>query len=190
MLSNTPQKCASAINVQRNSTYLQFEINIVSWRLEVSEIELTYDDKDAMIIDGHTLPCCFADGFCKPTTKTPFTLVWFSDDCCLMFTFQDFIGRMTKIENRYWVETDSFVHFSHSTKPEATSYIEGTEHPYVHASHKQNPNNPRLLRFEVFPTPQTFCGKPCLLYSTQYSDLFVTYTDGFNMHTGQPKPQL
>ena len=35
---------------------------------------------------------------------------------------------------------------------------------------------------------QTFCGEPDHLYSTQYSDLFVTYTDGFNMHTGQPNP--
>ena len=44
----------------------------------------------------------------------------------------------------------------------------------------------RLSRFEVYPTSQTFCGKPDPLYSTQYSDLFVTYTNGFNMRTGQP----
>ena len=89
----------------------QFEVNLVSWRLAISEIELTYDDtQNVMIIDGHTLPCYFADGFCKPTTKTPFTLVWFSDDFCLIFTLQDFIGRMTKIDDRYWIETDSFVH--------------------------------------------------------------------------------
>ena len=65
----------------------QFEVNLVSWRLEVSEVELTYDDTSIdMIIDGHTLPCYFADGFCKPTTKTHFTLVWFNDDYCLIFT--------------------------------------------------------------------------------------------------------
>ena len=40
------------------------------WRLEISEVELTYDNTaNTMIIDGHTLPCYFADGFCKPTTK-------------------------------------------------------------------------------------------------------------------------
>ena len=61
----------------------QYEVNLVSWRLEVSELELT---ENVMIIDGHTLPCYFADSFCKPTTKTPFTLVWFSDDFCLIFT--------------------------------------------------------------------------------------------------------
>ena len=111
-----------------------------------------------MIIDGHTLPCYFAEGFCKPTTKTPFILVWFNDDYCLIFTLQDFIGRMTQIEDRYWIETDSFVHSPHSIKPKTTSGIKGTEHPYVYAPHTQHPNNPSLSRFEVFPTAQTFCG--------------------------------
>ena len=168
----------------------QFEVNIVSWRLETSEIELTYDDtENVMIIDGHTLPCYFADGFSKPTTKFPFTLDWISDDFCLIFTLQDSLGRMTKIEDRFWIETDSFVHSSHSTKPDATSGIKGTAHPYVHAPRTQNPINPSLSRFEVFSNAQTFCGKPDPLYSTQYSDIFVTYTNGFNMHTGQPNPQ-
>ena len=59
----------------------QFEVNLVSWRLESFEVEHTYDDTSSdMIIDGQTLPCYFADGFCKPTTKTPFTLVWFNDN--------------------------------------------------------------------------------------------------------------
>ena len=167
----------------------QFEVNLVSWRLEFSEIELTYDDTaNVMFIDGHTLPCYFADRFCKPTTKTSFTLVWFNDDFCLIFTLQDFLGRMTKIEDRYWIETDSFVHSPHSIKPKTTSGIKGTEHPYVYAPHTQHPDNPSLSRFEVYTTAQTFCGKPDPLYSTQSSDLFVTYTDGFNMHTGQPNP--
>ena len=162
---------------------------MVSWRLEISEVELTYDDTaNVMIIDGHTLPCYFADGFCKPTTKTPCTLIWFNDDFCLIFTLQDFIGRMTKIEDKYCIETDSFIHSPHSMKPYSTSGNKGTEHPFVYAPHTQHPNNPSLSRFEVFPTAQTFCGKPDPLYSTQYSDLFVTYTDGFNIHTGQPNP--
>ena len=39
----------------------QFEVNLVSCRLEISEIELTYDDtENVMIIDSHTLPC-----FCR-----------------------------------------------------------------------------------------------------------------------------
>ena len=156
----------------------QFEVNLVSWRLAISEIELTYDDtQNVMIIGGNTLPCSFAVGFCKPTTKTPYTLVWFSDDFCLIFTLQDFIGRMTKIEDRYWIETDSFVYSSIPKKPATNAGIKGTSYPYVHAPHAQNPHKPNLSRFEVFPNAQTFCGKPEPLYSTQYSDLFVTHTE-------------
>ena len=164
----------------------QFEANLVSWRLEISEVEFTYDyTANVMIIDRQTLPWYFAEGFCKPTTKTLFILVWFND----FFTLQDFLGRMTKIEDRYWIETDSFVHSPHPVKPKTSFGIKGTEHPYVSAPHTQHPNNPSLSRFDVHPTAQTFCGKPDQLYSTQYSDLFVTYTDGFNMHTRQPNPR-
>ena len=95
---------------------------------------------------------------------------------------------MTKIEDRYWIETDSFVYSPHSKKPKTTSGIKGTEHQLVYARHTKHPNNPSLSRFEVYPTAQTFCGKPDPLYSTQNSELFVTYTDGFNMHTGQSNP--
>ena len=167
----------------------QFEVNLVSWRLENSEIEFTFDDtENVMIIDGHTLPCYFAVGFCKPTTKTPFTLVWFSDDFCLIFTLQDFIGRITKIQDRFWIETDSFVHSSHSTKHDSSSRIKSTAHPYEHAPNTQNLNNPSLSRFEVFPNAQTFSGKADPFSSTQNSDIFVTLLC-FITHTGQPNPQ-
>ena len=73
-------------------------------------------------------------------------------------------------------------------KPKTTSGIKGTEHPYVYAPHMQHPNKSSLSRFEVYATAQTFCGKPDRLCFTQYSDLLVTYTDGFNMHTIQPNP--
>ena len=141
-----------------------------------------------MVIDGHALPCSFADGFCKPTTKTPFTLVWFSDDFCLIFTLQDFVERMTKTDDIYWFETDSFIHSSLPNKTDTSSGIRGTSFPYIHSPHTQDPHNPSLSRFEIFPL-QTFCGKPEPLYTTQYSDLFGTYQEGFNMHTGQPNPQ-
>ena len=91
----------------------QFEVNLVSWRLSVSEVEFTNDDtENLMVIDGHALPWYFADGFCKPTTKILFTLVCFCDDFWLIFTPKDFVGRMTKIDDIFWIETESFVHSS------------------------------------------------------------------------------
>ena len=96
---------------------------------------------------------------------------------------------MKKIKDRYWIVTDSTVHSSHPQKPNITSGIKGTSCLYVHATHTQNPHNPNLSRFEIFSNAQTFCGKPEPLYSTQNSDLFVTYIDGFKMHRDQLNPQ-
>ena len=168
----------------------KFKVNLISWRVSVSEVELTYDDTEKlMVIDGHGLPCYFADGFCKPTIKSPFTLFWLSDNFCLIFTLEDFVGRMTKINDRYSIETDSFIHSSLPNKTDTSSGIKGTSFPYIHPPHSQNPHNPSLSRFELFPHTQFLCGKSEPLYTTQSSDLFVTYQEGFNMHTGQPNPR-
>ena len=102
-----------------------------------------------MIFVGQKLPYYFADGFYKPTTKTLDTLVWFSDDFCVIFTKQDFVGRMTKIEDRYWIEIDFFVHSSIPNKSETIYGIKGTSYPYIHDPHTQNSHNPSLLRFYV-----------------------------------------
>ena len=49
---------------------------------------------------------------------------------------------MTKIEDRYWIETDSFVHCSTPKKSTANNGTKGTSYPYVHAPYAQNPHNP------------------------------------------------
>ena len=141
-----------------------------------------------MIIDGHTLPCYFADGFCKPTTKTPFTLVWFSDDFCLIFSLQDFIGRMTKIDNRYWIETDCFVH---SATPKNLPPLMESRVLLIVIS--------VLLILKLHITQVFLVLKSFLMHIPFVENLnfcillniltfFVTYTEGFNMHTGQPNP--
>ena len=96
---------------------------------------------------------------------------------------------MTEINDRYWIETDSFIHSSLPNKTDTSSGNKGTSFPYFHALHTQNQHKASLSRFELLPHTQTFCGKPEPLYTTHYSDLFVTYQEGFNMHTGQPNPQ-
>ena len=118
-----------------------------------------------MIFDGHTLPCYFADGFCKPTTKTPYTLLWFSDDFCFLLTLQDFVGRMAKKEDRYLIETDSFVHSSVPNKSGTINGNKGTAFPSVHAPHTHNPHNPSFSRFEIYPYSQSFRSKPEPLYT-------------------------
>ena len=84
-----------------------------SWKLRITIAGITYDDKNnQMIHDGCMLPCYHSDGFCKPTTSTPYTLIWFDENVCLVFRLQEFIGRMTRIKDRYWIETDNFIESS------------------------------------------------------------------------------
>ena len=87
-----------------------------------------------------------------------------------------------------FVTNEGFVHSSLPNTSATTSGIKGTRFPYVRAPHAQNPHNPGLSRFEIFQHAETFCGKREPLYAIQYSELFVTYTIGFNMHTGLPNP--
>ena len=88
-----------------------------SWKLRIFNTARDYDDKNNQLIhDGHILPCYHPDGFCKPTTKTPYTLTWFDEQFCLIFQLQEFIGRMTGIKDRYWIETDTFNETSNITQ--------------------------------------------------------------------------
>ena len=78
----------------------------------------------------------------------------------LTFTLQDFVGRMIKIEERFWMETNSFLHSSTPKNSDDITGKKGTPYPYVHAPHTQNPQNSSLSRLEKSSQAQTFCGKP------------------------------
>ena len=82
---------------------------------------------------------------------------------------------MSKLNNRYWLETEHFFNNHSSTT--------STDTPY-HDTKSQT----RLSRFEIFPENKMFCNKPTPLHLTQYPDLFITYKEGFNMQTGKPNP--
>ena len=81
-----------------------------SWSLIVRELELTYDDEDnKLIYHGNTLTSLHDDGFCKPTIQTPITSFWFPEALCLIISINSFIGGMSKLNNRYWLETEHFL---------------------------------------------------------------------------------
>ena len=124
---------------------------------------------------------------CKPTTKTPYKITWFDEKFCLIFRLQAFIGRMTKIKDRYWIETENFNTSYNLTQNPQNEGIQGTQYPNFRTP-KSTVDNPSLSRFELYPIAQTFCGKPEPIFSTKYDDIFVTYLDGFDMNSGLPKP--
>ena len=55
--------------------------------------------------------------FCKPTILTPLTIVWFPAKLCLIISIQAFIGRISKLNNRYWLETLHFFENNNSNVP-------------------------------------------------------------------------
>ena len=157
-----------------------------SWNLRITNAEIPYDDENNhMSHDGYMVPCYLSDGFCKPTTRTPYTLIWYDEKIGLIFRLQEFIGRMTRIKGRYWIETNIFIESSNITQNLQIEGIQGTKYPNVKTP-QSTVDNPSLSQFEIYPIAQTFCGKPEPIYSTQY--IFVTYLDGFDMNKGQPRP--
>ena len=79
---------------------------------------------------------------------------------------------MTRIKDRYWIETDNFIESSNITNSLQTEGIQGTEYPNV-TTPKSTIDNPSFSRFEIYPIAQTFCGKSEPLYSTQYEDILL-----------------
>ena len=141
-------------------------IQVDDWHVNIREVTLTYDDKqNKMIYNGHTLPCTHADGFCQPTSITPYAIVWFPEDLCLMFKIHRFIGRMTKLCDRYWIETSQFFNATIATESHNTS------HPF-YTTPKMPNDQTRLARFEVFPDRHSFCKRPTLMLTTQYENIF------------------
>ena len=103
------------------------------------------------------LPCYHSDGFCKPTTRTPYTLIWFDENFCLMFRLQKFIERMTRIKDRFWIQTDNFIEPSNLTQNLQNEGIQGTKYPNVKTP-QSTVDNPSLSLFEIYPIAQIFCG--------------------------------
>ena len=114
-------------------------------------------------------------------------MTWFDEKLCRIFRLQEFIGRKTRIKDRYWIETDNFIESSNITQNFQPEGIQGTEYPNVKTP-KSTVENPSFSRFEIYPIAQTFCEKPEPLYSSQFDDIFVTSFDGFDMNNGQLRP--
>ena len=70
---------------------------------------LDYNDKlDEKILEGHTIPCPYSDGFGELKLKHPFIFVWFPKEICLIFHIFVFIERASELNGCYRLETDNF----------------------------------------------------------------------------------
>ena len=91
------------------------------------------------------------------------------------FLSDNFIGRMSEINDRYCLETEQSF-----DEP----YVPHTLPPkYITIEYEDCTS-----RFENLPDSQAFCNKLTPLYISQYPDLFVTYMEVFDMFTGKRNP--
>ena len=63
---------------------------------------------DKPVLNVQILPFLHSDGFFKPTLKAPCTFVWFPGKVYFLFPISDFIGGMSKLNERDWLETVGF----------------------------------------------------------------------------------
>ena len=63
---------------------------------------------------------------------------------------------MTRIKDRYWIETEKFIDSSNITHHPQTEGIKGTKYLDVKTP-QSTVDNPSLSRFEIYPIAQIFC---------------------------------
>ena len=61
---------------------------------------------------------------------------------------------MTRIKDRYWIETDNFIESSNITQNLQTEGEQGTKYPNIKT--QSTVDNPSLSQFEIYPIAQTF----------------------------------
>ena len=153
-----------------------------SWSLTIEEILLYYDDKrNKLSNEADTFPCLHSDGFCKPTVKHPYTIVWFPEEICLVFHVSNFIGRMSKINDRYYIETDDFFNTIGLNTEKTNQRIKPTPSPHFKST--LSAEKLSLSIVEIFQNRQTFCKTPTPMFTTHYPDLYNIYQKRFNMQT-------
>ena len=77
---------------------------------------------------------------------------------------------MIKYNHRYWIDSI----------PENT-----TNTPKQSPFHRTEP--PAYTRIEVFDQRESLCDAKYTYHTTQYDDIFISYTGGFDMRTGEIK---
>ena len=84
---------------------------------------------------------------------------------------------MSKSNNRHWLETDGF--FNSTGKNTEKSMKNKLPNVFLYTNSPLRTTTPTLSRLDFFPQKITLCQKPFQMPTTRYTDLFVTYREGF-----------
>ena len=113
--------------------------------------------------------------------KHPYTIVLFLEEISLIFQISDFIGRMSQLETRFWLETDGFF----ISTGENTEKTRPTAKCISLSYFTTGSNYSKSIETENFQTKNTFCKKPIQMHTTQNPNLLVSYREIFIASTGK-----
>ncbi len=122
-------------------------------------LNVNYKDGSVNNYNGHKFPCPLSDGGCGSTSLDPRGYTWDQPENCLLSIIT--YGQIVKMLKSH---TDYYM-ISNSTSEDAKHYM-----------------------LQVYNDPKTVCGKPQIVYPTNYESLFVSYQQGFDMDNGQKRP--
>ena len=99
-------------------------------KILLEKIQITRDLKDNTITyQGIRLPSGNDQGYCDPTTRTQAKIVWFPEDTCTKFQVAKIYARITKFQEKY--------------------FIESIPHEQVNPSHKRSTNFRNIHRKQI-----------------------------------------
>ena len=148
------------------------KVEMFSIHVLISEANITHNkNEDALTINGRQRSCKYTEDECKPTNIDTMTYAWKHDKSCLLYKIAESTGKMIKWDSRYF------------------AIIEQETQTEIKDEKYDNNKNPKM-KFEVM-TKQIYapCGRNShdghVFFHTQYKNLLVSWTGGYNVKTGK-----
>ena len=122
---------------------------------------------------GLKLPCELKEGDCETTSLDPFAYSWDVSENCIVTKLFTQVAKTIKFTN----------------EPDPPQYYIISTHDMQNDVYRLQNNmkidQTRDIKLRINNERNYICGKPNLLFITNFDDLFVSFTGGFDMNTGK-----
>ena len=163
----------------KSPQYEYHVIHTIGWTLQLTKITLTFDlATEHMYYGKDRIKCDIERGYCEPNHAIKAVVIWEPEHHCKIFDVGRSHARMIKFQKRYFIET--------LENNETIRRHQHEAHMYSSRFQKHLYDESALSRFEVLTKPLFKCNEDKPYYATQYQDIFIQYTEGFNFASGTP----
>ncbi len=136
------------------------EVTKYTFGATITSMNLTYNARDLSVLNYQAIPlkCKFSESGCDSSLLDPGAYIWDSEKACVMILLNKYVSTMVKWNDRHFM---------------IISEIPGPGEPSAE------------MKFEIYKDSSKHCGKPELLYDTNFPSIKLYYTGGFDMPTGK-----